>query len=124
MLNISEVVPCLGSVPSFRAYLCFGVQLSLLGGELFLETLDLVSGVGKNVLHFSLVVGVDLLKLKLLSIKSVKQRRDVCAKFKGWMRLEASALYSSTDCVIMEVRTQVVSCVIPGCPCKRCSTAK
>lgn len=58
--------PRVSEVACFRAYLCFGVELPLLGGELFLETLNLVSGVGKNVLHFPLVVGIHLLKLELL----------------------------------------------------------
>lgn len=49
----------------FRGHLRFRVKLSLLRGELILEELDLVGRVGENILHFSLVVGVDFFKLEL-----------------------------------------------------------
>lgn len=43
----------------------FRVELALLGSELFFETLNLAGRVGENVLHFSLMVGVDFVELEL-----------------------------------------------------------
>ena len=52
------------------AHLSFRVELALLGSELFFEALDLAGRVGENVLHFSLMVGVDFVELELFQQRS------------------------------------------------------
>lgn len=53
-------------------HLRFRVELALLGSELFFETFDLAGRVGEDILHFSLMVGVDLVELELFKGHATK----------------------------------------------------
>lgn len=54
----------------FAYYLSFRVELALLRSELFFEAFYLARRIGENILHFSLMVGVDFVQLELKQITS------------------------------------------------------
>lgn len=59
-------------------HLSLGVELSLLRSKLILESFDFVGGVGKYILHFFLVITVDLVELELLAgDRDVKRAREI-----------------------------------------------
>lgn len=58
-------------------YLRLGVELPLFRSKLLLESFDFVGGVGKYILHFFLVISVDLVELELSARdRHVKQARE------------------------------------------------